>query len=151
VLNKLHTLTHHTDLCHHPCASVIRVQGILVCPAQQYPALIVHHDLTLPFRVTAACAHAENSNARLGADVRYRLLARAIDISTGIALAQAVSESFHVSFQLLWQGLKPLRLILVGVNIIIISTLLIGCVLAGLHDLTKVYAVTVRCSDGTVN
>ncbi len=43
------------------------------------------------------CAHAENSHARLGAEVRYRLLARAIDTSTGLALAQAVSESFHVS------------------------------------------------------
>ena len=55
------------------------------------------------------CAHAENSNARLGADVRYRLLARAIDTSTGLALAQAISESFHVSLQLPSQGLIHYR------------------------------------------
>ncbi|DBB00133.1 TPA: PSII 6.1 kDa protein, variant 3 [Trebouxia sp. C0004] len=39
----------------------------------------------------------ENSNFRVGADVRYRLLARAIDTSTGHVLAQAVSDSFHVT------------------------------------------------------
>ncbi|KAL0038834.1 hypothetical protein WJX79_009982 [Trebouxia sp. C0005] len=39
----------------------------------------------------------ENSNTRVGTDVRYRLLARAIDTSTGLALAQAVSESFQVT------------------------------------------------------
>ncbi len=49
------------------------------------------------------CAHAGNSTFRVGTDGRYRLLARAIDTTTGIALAQAVSESFQVSFQLLWQ------------------------------------------------
>ena len=57
------------------------------------------------------CAHAENSHARLGADVRYRLLARAIDTSTGLALAQAVSESFHVSYRLPWQILIHSQLI----------------------------------------
>jgi len=82
------------------------------------------------------CAHAENSNARLGADVRYRLLARAIDTSTGHALAQAVSESFHVSFQLPWQGLTHSPLILIVVTIIIITLTMI-CMLVGLHDLPK--------------
>ena len=58
----------------------------------------MHHTSWATCSVMTCCAHAENSHARLGADVRYRLLARATDTSTGLALAQAVSESFHVSY-----------------------------------------------------
>ena len=82
------------------------------------------------------CAHAENSNFRVGTDVRYRLLACAIDTSTGLALAQAVSESFQVSFQLPLQGLAHSPFILIVVSIIIISLIMI-CMLAGLHDLPQ--------------
>ena len=44
------------------------------------------------------CWHAENSEARLGKDVQYKLLVRAINESTNEELAQLVSQGFSVSF-----------------------------------------------------
>lgn len=46
---------------------------------------------------TQPSARAESSNARLSADVRYKLLAQAIDRHTEEVLAQAVSGGFQVS------------------------------------------------------
>ena len=41
---------------------------------------------------------AENSETQLGKDVKYKMLVRALDMSTEEELAQHVSEGFTVSF-----------------------------------------------------
>ncbi len=94
---------------------------------------------SVPFCVIPACAHAEHSNARLGAGVRYRLLANAIDTSTGLTLAHTLSESFHVSFCLPLQGPKQSLLIwnVVTIIIITITILLLAGMPAGLRGLPK--------------